>query len=148
MSLEEERAVFRLAHRLWNDGDLDGFMACLADDIVYTVNVNGVPYAASATGKDEVRGRLQLLLDTFVVNAFVVEHLVHEKDSSRSTVLGYYKHRKTGERLDIRPRFRGWVKDGLVTRIEEHHDAVYIEAFERFVRYLEQTAQEAGSGRV
>ncbi len=146
MSLEEERAVFRLAHLRWNDGDLDGFMDCLADDIVYMVNVAGVPYAADAVGKDEVRARLQLLLDTFVVNAFVIERLVHEADSSRSTVLGYYKHKKTGERLDIRPRFRGWVKDGLLTRIEEQHDAAYIEAFERFVRYLEQSAQEAGLG--
>jgi ketosteroid isomerase-like protein len=147
MSLEDERAVFLLAHHRWNAGDLDGFMECIAPDIVYTVNVDGtdVPYAASANGKDEVRRRLQLLLDTFVVNAFVVESMVHEKEESRSRVLGYYRHKKTGERLDIKVGFRGRVKDGLLTRIDEQHDAAYIEAFERFVRYIEQTAIEAGA---
>jgi ketosteroid isomerase-like protein len=142
MSLEEERAVFREAHLRWNEGDLEGFLSLLADDVVYTVNVEGIDYAANANGKEEVRVRLQVLLDTFVVNAFVIESLVHEADSSRSVVLGYYRHKKTGERLDIRVRFRGWVKDGLLTRVAEQHDAAYVEAFERFVRYLQETAEE------
>jgi ketosteroid isomerase-like protein len=143
MSLIEERIAFHRAHLAWGDNDFDAFMALIADDIVYTVNVDGheVPYAASAEGKDEVRQRLQLLLDTFVVNAFVVENLVHEREFSRSNVLGYYKHKKTGERLDIKLRFRGWVKDGLLTRIEEYHDAAYIEAFQRFVTHLQNAAQ-------
>lgn len=141
MSLADERRAFHQAHLLWGDGDFDGFMALIADDIVYTVNVDGVPYAASAVGKDEVRQRMRLLLDTFVVNAFVVEYLVHEPAYSRSSVLGYYKHKKTGERLDIKLRFHGWVKDGLLVRLEEYHDAVYIEAFERFVKHLQAAAE-------
>jgi ketosteroid isomerase-like protein len=144
MSLEEERAVVREAHLRWGEGDLDGFMSCFSDDVVHSVNVEGVPYASTAAGKAEMRGRLQLLLDTFVVDAFVIDTLVHEKDVSRSTVLGYYKHKKTGERLDVKLRFRAQVKDGLVIRLEEILDAAYIEAFERFVRYLEEAAQEAG----
>jgi ketosteroid isomerase-like protein len=58
-------------------------------------------------------------------------------------VLGYYKHKKTTERLDIRIRFRLWVRDGLITRLEEYHDAPYVEAFERFVSFLQQNACEA-----
>lgn len=148
MAIEDERSAFRQAHLAWGANDFEGFMALIADDIVYTVNVDGqqVPYAASATGKEEVRQRLQLLLDTFVVNAFVVEKIVHEREFSRSTVLGYYKHRSTGERLDIKLRFRGWVRDGLLTRIEEHHDAAYIEAFQRFVMHLQAAAEGKGGG--
>lgn len=140
MSLEDERAIVREAHLRWGEGDLDGFMGCLADDIVYFVNVDGVDYAASANGRAEVRQRLQLLLDTFNVDAFVIDTLVHEKDATRSTVLGYYKHKRTGERLDVKLRFRSEVKNGLITRIDEILDSAYVEAFERFVRYLEEAA--------
>jgi ketosteroid isomerase-like protein len=140
MSLSDERVVFHQAHLAWADGDLEAFLALLADDIVHVVNVDGVPYAASAHGKVEVRARFQVLLDTFVVNAFVVESLVHGPEYSRTVVLGYYKHKRTGERLDIRVRFQGWVRDGLLVRIEEHHDAAYVEAFQRFVAHLEAAA--------
>ncbi len=144
MSVAEERSVFLRAHHAWGDGDMDTFLTYLAEDILYTVNVDGlsVPYASSAVGKEDVRQRLQLLLDTFVVNAFVVETLVHETDHSRTIVLGYYKHKRTGERLDIKVRFHGWVENGLIKRLEEYHDAAYVEAFERFVRYLEAAAAE------
>lgn len=142
---EEQRSIVRFAHDRWGEGDLEAFLRCLADDIVYTVNVDAgeVPYAKSTVGKDEMRGHLQLLLDTFVINAFVIESLVHEDEFSRTTVLGYYKHKKTGERLDVRIRFRLWVRDGLITRLEEYHDAPYVESFERFVRFIEQNAREA-----
>lgn len=129
------------AHELWGEGKLDEFMDCLADDIVYNVNVEGIGYAASANGKSEVRARLQLLLDTFVVQAFVVEEIVHEADFTRTRVLGYYKHKRTGERLDIAPRFRGYVREGLLVRIDEVQDAAYIQAFERFVRFIEHEAE-------
>ncbi len=114
------------------------------------MNVDGqsVPYASSAVGKADVRQRLQLLLDTFVVNAFVVEALVHEIDHSRTIVLGHYRHKKTGERLDSKVRFHGWVENGLITRLEEYHDATYVEAFERFVTYFQVAASEtAGNSR-
>lgn len=139
MSLEEERVVIRLACRVWNDGDLEGLLDCFTDDIVYTVNVDGqeVPYAGNTVGKDQMRARLLVLLDNLVVNAFVIESLVHEKEFSRAMVLGYYRHKRTGERLDVKIRFRFWVKDGLITRMEENHDAPYVEAFQRFVRSLE-----------
>jgi ketosteroid isomerase-like protein len=144
MPIDEERSAFHRAHLAWADGNFEHFMSLLDDDIVYAVNVDGhqVPYASSAVGKDEVAGRLRLLLDTFLVQAFVVESLVHEDECSRSMVLGYYKHKKTGERLDIKVRFVGWVRDGLIVRLEEYHDAAYIHAFERFVAHLQAAAAD------
>lgn len=130
---DEARRVFRFAHQMWSQGDLDGFLSCLSDDVVYSVNVHG---AQVAVGKAEVRARLELLRDAFDINAFVIESLVHEEAWSRSVVLAYYKHKTTGERLDVRVRFRGLVRDGLLARVEEQHDAAYVEAFECFVRHL------------
>lgn len=148
MSQDNDGAVFRLAIRHWSDGNLDGVLALLADDVVHTVNVDAlqIPWVSSAAGKPDVSARLKLIIETFVVDAFVIESLVHEKDELRATVLGYHKHRKTGERLDIKLRFRVRVRDGLIVRLDEFLDAAYIEAFERFVRYIEQAAQEAGAG--
>ena len=109
MSLTDERSAFVRAHLAWEAGDFDGFMRCIADDIMYIVNVDGlqVPYAMSAVGKEDLRGRLQLLLDTFFVTTFAIEKLVHEAESSRTVVHGVYRHKKTGEVLDIKVRFRG-----------------------------------------
>lgn len=146
MPVEEGRSAFYRAHIAWGAADFDGFMSLIDEDIIYLVNVDGlaVPYASSAVGKEDVRQRFQLLLDTFVVEAFIVESLVHEAEYSRSVVLGRYQHKKTGERLEIKIRFLGWVRDGLITRIEEYHDAAYIEAFARFVAHLQAAAEAMG----
>ena len=138
MSLEEDGAVFRQAVRNWSDGNLDGVLALLGDDVVHTVNVDAlkIPWASSAVGKADVSARLKLIIDTFGVDAFVIENLVYEEEELRAAVLGYHVHRKTGERLDVRLRFRVRVRDGLIVRLDEFLDAAYIDAFERFVRYL------------
>lgn len=145
LSLDEERAAVLQAHLAWRDGDFARFMSFIAEDIIYIVNVDGmaVPYAMSALGKTDVADRLGLLLDTFDVTTFDIEHLVHEADSTRTRVHGVYRHKKTGEILDVKLRFRGWVANGLLTRIEETLDAKYIEAFERLVFHL----QTAGAAR-
>ena len=141
-SLERERAAFHRAHLAWASGDLHDFLSLLADDIVYTVNVDGleVPYASSAVGKEDVRWRLELLLDTFEVVTFHMESLTHEAGFSRSTVRGRYIHKATGEILDVRIRFRAWLKDGHIVRMEEVHDAAYVVAFQRFVKHLATAA--------
>lgn len=68
-------SVFTRAHRCWRIGDFNGFLACLDEDIVYLVNVDGqqVPYAMSAVGKEDVRFRIALLFDTMTVVEFEVE---------------------------------------------------------------------------
>lgn len=144
MTLADERRIVETAHRLWGDGDLEGFLSCFTDDIVHNVNVDGqqVPFAASATGKEAVRRRLQLLLDTLEVQAFVIESLIHTAECTKTRVLGFYKHKVTGERLDIFPHFHAYVRDGLVYRLDEIHDAPYVEAFQRFVTYLEAAARK------
>lgn len=149
MSRQEEADVFRSAIRHWSDGNFDGVLALLADDIVHNVNVDAlqIPWVSSASGKPDVAARLRLIIDTFVVDAFVIETLVYGEEDVRATVLGYHKHRKSGERLDIRLRFRVRVREGLIVRLDEFLDAAYIDAFQRFVGYLEQAAEEAGPGQ-
>jgi ketosteroid isomerase-like protein len=146
MSQEEDAAVFRQAVRYWSDSNLEGVLSLMADDIVHTVNVDalGIPYVSSAEGKSAVAARLALIGATFVIDAFVVENFFFETDEIRANVLGYHTHRKTRERLDVKLRFKIGVRDGLIVRLEEFIDGPYFEAFEKFVKYLEQTAMEQG----
>jgi ketosteroid isomerase-like protein len=146
MSREQDAAVFRQAVRFWNDGNLEGVLSLIADDIVHVVNVDAleIPWVSSAEGKPALTARLMLIAATFVINAFIVESLVQERDDIRATVLVYHTHRKTGEPLDVKVRFRVRVRDGLIVRMDEFLDAAYIDAFNRFVKSLEETAQAAG----
>jgi ketosteroid isomerase-like protein len=142
MPSRAERAAFEQAHTLWASGDLEGFLDLFTEDVLYNVNVDGlaVPYAASALGKEDVRQRLQFLLHVFTVDRFEPEIIVDEGDRWRSLVVGHYTHRKTGEVLKVRIRFRVWFRDGLISRMDEHHDAAYVEAFQRFVFHLQNAA--------
>ena len=144
MPIHAERAAFEEAHTRWAASDLEGFLALVTEDILYNVNVDAlvVPYASSALGKEDVRQRLQLLLHSFTVDKFEAENIVDEGDHWRSVVVGHYTHRNTGEQLRIRVRYRVWFKDGLIARMDEHHDAAYVEAFQRFVFHLQNAAQE------
>jgi ketosteroid isomerase-like protein len=146
MPSPDDRSAFVRAHEAWAAGDFEGFLSLLDDDIIYLVNVDGmqVPYAMSAVGKTDVQDRLQLLLDTFVVTKFEPEKIVDEADHSLSVVHGVYRHKKTGEILDIKLRFRGWIANGVITRLEEIHDARFIEAYERFVFHMQNAAGGLG----
>lgn len=144
MTLADERKIVEIALFHWGHGNLEGLLACFTDDVAYNVNVDGqqVPYAASAIGKDALRRRLQLLLDTFEVQAFIPESIIQAAECTRARMLGFYKHRRTGERLDIFPHFHVYVRDGLIYRVDEIQDAPYVEAFQRFVAYLEAAAKD------
>ena len=138
-----ERTTFDQAHIRWAASDLESFLELFTEDVLYTVNVDGpaVPYASSSLGKEDLRHRLELLLHTFTIDRFEPEMIVHEGDHWRSVVVGHYAHRTTGEELHVRIRFRVWFRDGLIAHMDEHLDAPYVEAFQRFVFHLQNAAR-------
>jgi ketosteroid isomerase-like protein len=143
MSLDKDRAAVRLAVERWAAGDLEGTLAQFSEDVLYLINVDGiaVPFASSTLGKEDLRHRLELILHTFKKESLGRESIVHEADHTRVVVLAQYKHEGTGERLCARVRLRYWVENGLIVRVEEHRDARYIEAFQRFVQHIEKEAR-------
>ena len=139
-----DRSAFIGALEAWKAQDLDRLMTFVADDILYLINVDGiqVPYAMSAVGKEDLRGRLQVVIATFDLITYTIDRIVHEPDYSRALVHGVYRHIKTGEILDIHLRFYAWFgEDGLLTRVHELHDATYLAAFEQFVSHLMMAAE-------
>jgi hypothetical protein len=140
---EEFLTVFRHVHDLMGQGRVDEFVAFMHAEIEYIVNVDGqqVPYVMSALGCEDLRARLNMLFDTFEVLDYNILDIVPDRDRVTTFVHGKYRHKRTGETLDIRFMIRVWCNDdGLVTRIEEIHDAPYLEAFQRFTIFLESAA--------
>ncbi len=131
--------AFERAHVTWKAGDFGTFMALFDEDIDWRVNIDGitVPYASSAVGKEDLRWRLQHMMDTFDIAGFDLEAIEHGPEYCRSVVHIIYIHKGTREPLDVKVRFTGWEKDGLLVRFEERADAAYVEAYNRFVHYLE-----------
>jgi ketosteroid isomerase-like protein len=145
MSIHHERAAVHRALERWAAGDLEGALAQFSEDILYLVNVDGlaVPFVASSLGKEDLRQRLQLIKATFYEEKFEPESIVYEADHTRALVDIVNRHKVTGERLCVRLRLRYWVQDGLIVRAEEHLDAQYVEAFQRFVFHMENAARSA-----
>lgn len=137
--------AFEQAHLKWIAGDFIAFMALFDEDIVWIVNIDGinVPYASSALGKEDLRWRLQHMMDVFSIDAFNVELIEHGPETCRSVVQLGYIHKRTGEPLDVKLRFTGWARDGRLVRMEERADASYVEAYAKFVQYLE----DSGNGK-
>jgi ketosteroid isomerase-like protein len=119
----------------WANRDLERTLSYMHEDVVHRLNVNSetVPFGGSTFGKAALRQKLQLLLDTFEFGAFVTEHAKVDETVVRVRIKIIYIHFLTGERLNVRFRFVITHHDGLITRIEELHDAAYVEAFMRLV---------------
>jgi ketosteroid isomerase-like protein len=134
---------FEIAHQKWIVGDLAGFLALFDDDILWRVNIDGInaPFASSALGKEDLRWRLQHMMDVFHINGFAVESLEHGPDCCRSVVRLDYVHKATNEPLNVKVRFTGWAENGRFVRFEERADAAYVDSYTRFVRYLENSAK-------
>jgi hypothetical protein len=141
----EIRDLFLRGHELWGTGSFADFIQMMHEDILYIVNVDGqqVPYAMSAVGREDLRDRFELLLRTFNVTHFELLSIYPEIQHITSHVHGIYHHKATREILDVKVRFRAWFDtDRMITRLEEIHDARYVEAFERFVFFIESASKE------
>jgi ketosteroid isomerase-like protein len=140
-----DRAAVHRALDRWAAGDLEGTLAQFSEDVLYIVNVDGlaVPFVSNSLGKEDLRQRLQLVIDTFGQEKFEPESFVEEADHSRVLVTVENRHRETGERLCLRMLLRYWVGNGVVVRVEEHLDAQYVEAFQQSVLHIENTVPQA-----
>jgi len=131
----ETRRVFQGAVSAWANRDLDLAMSFMSDEVVHILNVDGevAPFAASTNGKAALRTKLQLLLDTFDFGALVTDHLKIDGAVARAGIKIIYIHIGSGERLNVRFRFIVEQHHGLIVRMDEFHDAAYLESFVRLV---------------
>lgn len=130
----DTRCVFERAATAWSNYQLEQTLSFMSEDVEHTLNVDGelVPFAASVKGKAAMRKKLQLVLNTFEIGAYVTDHIAVRGDWLRANMKIVYIHRASGERLITRFRFVIRQRNGLMEQIDEFHDAAYLEAFMRY----------------
>lgn len=127
--------IFESAATGWANHDIERTLGFMSEDVVHTLNVDGelVPFAASVRGKAAMREKLTIVLDTFEIGAYVTDHLSVQSNKLRANMKMIYIHRNSGERLITNFRYVIEQLDGVMVRIDEFHDAAYLEAFVRYV---------------
>lgn len=132
---ERTRQLYLDCFAAWTSRDLEGALSYLTEDVIHVLNVDGaaVPFAASVEGKPALREKLQLLLDTFEFGAIVNDSLRVEGLRGSGNYKFIYIHFASGERLTGRFRFVMERRGDQFCRIEEYHDAAYLEAFVRLI---------------
>ena len=129
----DNRAVVGSFLACWSVQDVEMTVAHVHDDFVYALYISetALPYGGETRGKDNVRAVLYAILAEFDYLRYDPEIISVEGDVVRVAVAFVYHHRRTGEDLSGTKRMVLQLADGLITRIDEYHDAAKVEAFMR-----------------
>ena len=132
--------LYHAAFGAWARRNLEEALSYVSDDIHHILNVDGsiAPFAASTSSKVELRQRLELLLNMFDFGALVTDDLIVRGREARARMKIVYIHKPAEERLITTFRIIAHQRKGLFYRIEQYHDAAYIEAFARRVAMLKE----------
>ena len=125
--------------RAWRAQDIDTTLATIADDVVYALHVSNdaLPYGGETHGAEALRAVAYAILEEFDYLTYEPVVLGEDEGVVRVQVAFHYHHRRTGENLIGTKRLVFRVESGLIVRIDEYHDAGFVEAFMRLVRHRE-----------
>jgi ketosteroid isomerase-like protein len=117
----------------WSVQDVDMALQHFDDDIVCTLYVSeaALSFGGETRGKANVRNVLYGLLAQFDYLKHEPTIVAVEGDVVRVQVQFVYHHRDTGGNLAGSKRLVFTVKNDLIVRVEEFHDAAMVEAFMR-----------------
>jgi ketosteroid isomerase-like protein len=140
----ESRAVVESLLACWRVQDVEMAMTHAADDIVYTLFISetALPFAGETRGKASLRNVLYTILSDFDYLQYDPAIVAVEDDIVRVQVQFTYHHRPSGGDLAGSKRMVMTVNDGLITRIDEYHDARMVESF------MKLAAQRSRDGKV
>lgn len=129
----DNRAVVESFLACWTVQDVELTIDHVHEDFVYALYISetALPYGGETRGKDNVRAVLYAILAEFDYLRYEPEIVAVEGNAVRTSVAFVYHHRRTGENLSGTKRMVFQLADGLVTRIDEYHDAAKVEAFMR-----------------
>ena len=127
--------VLEAAYASWATGDLDATMASFADDVVFIIHLppEVAPFVGEARGKDQLRPRLQTIIDDFDFIEYVPLQIVAAGEILHSRVAFLYRHKTTGLEYDGTMRHVWRVEGDKIVRFEEFHDAERVRTFFRLL---------------
>jgi ketosteroid isomerase-like protein len=121
----------------WIAQDVELTVAHTADDVVYALHISNeaLPFGGESHGKERIKGILYAILADFDYRKYEPVILGVRGDVARVQVSFVYHHRRTGEDLVGSKRLVITLRDGLIARVDEYHDAALVEAFMRLTRH-------------
>jgi ketosteroid isomerase-like protein len=126
----DSRTLLEGAYAAWAARDLSATLDCFAEDVAFVIHLPSdvTPLAGEVHGRDELRMRLQAILDTCDVLAYTPVQ-IRDGSALRSQVHFHYRHKATG--LDYEGRLRHvWrIAGDRIVYFEEFHDAARVGAF-------------------
>lgn len=135
----DNRAIVVSFLRSWGVQDVEMTAAHAADDIVYALYISdqALPFGGETHGLEACRNVLYTILADFDYLKYEPVVLSVEDDVVRVQVSFIYHHRRTGGNLVGTKRMVFKLRDGLIVRIDEYHDAGLVEAFMRLTQHRE-----------
>lgn len=133
----DNRAVAASFLACWSVQDVEMTLQHVDESVVYALYISetALPFGGETRGKANCRDVLYAILADF-------DHLKYEPaivgvkgDVVRARVEIAYRHRQTGGMLTGSKRLLITVKNGLIVRVEEYHDAAMVEAFMRLTAH-------------
>ncbi|MGQ0671702.1 MAG: nuclear transport factor 2 family protein [Hyphomicrobium sp.] len=131
----EPRKIIRTFIDAWAVGDLDAAFDCVAEDAIYVLHVaeTTLPHGGERRGRPAIRKALAKSWDNFEYILFRQLPLSGSEDVLRGQVEFMFRHRRSGEVISGTLRHVWMVRNGLIQRCEEYHDAAKLDAFMRLV---------------
>jgi len=135
----DRRAVVAAFFEYWKAQDVDMALSLTAEDVVYNLYLSSsaVPHGGETRGRERCREVLYGVLAEFDYLLYAPTIVGDEGDLVRAQVEFRYHHRRTGGLLAGTKRMVFAVEDGLITRVDEYHDAGMVEAFMRLTQQRE-----------
>jgi ketosteroid isomerase-like protein len=129
LTYAQARELIENSHEHWRRGDLDGLLTQYTDDMEYWCNAgdpSGGP--VEIKGKDAFRDSLAPVLRTTRCSARV---LAFDFDGSVGRTQARYRMERLGTAVVLEGTYRQIIhyRDGLISRLEEYHDAGRLNAF-------------------
>jgi ketosteroid isomerase-like protein len=126
-----DRLVVEAAYSVWAARDLPATMECFAEDVVFVIHLPAevAPFVGEVRGRDQVRPRLQAILDEFDFLEYTPLHITIYGGSFHSRVRFRYRHKVTGHIYDGTMRHVWRVEGDRIVHFEEFHDAERVRAF-------------------
>lgn len=108
-------------------------MTTIAEDAVWHLHLSDhtVPFGGPSVGRDAIRASYFNILKDWDYIQYQPQILDTVGDTVRYRIAFQYRYRRTGATLSGSCRGTVVVKDGLINRIDEYHDAALINAFMR-----------------
>jgi ketosteroid isomerase-like protein len=129
----DPRTIITRFNQAWEDNDIEAALAFIADDAVYVLHVaeTALPFGGETRGKSAIRAAFTGMRSDFDYILYRPFPMSGAGETLHGQVEFIYRHRASGEELSGRFRLVWTMRNGLIVRCEEYHDAARIEAFMR-----------------